>query len=313
MILTLVPRDSTLVPRLHRTVTIMMEKEQTVYKKRDYHLYSIIDDTMLPKPTVTESDRLQIVDWCYELVDRLQYDRENVAMAMELTDRYLSSPSDDACKARHDRYHFQLIAMTALYTVIKTHTQLALGSDFFSAISEYSINQIETTEMSLLRGLSWHLNAPTSLQICHHILSLILPQVKLHQAVEEFVLDEVKYQTEMSVHSYHLCIQRQSTVTMAAIFNTVRQINKKDKQAILRTIRLVTNNYDAFDSMDVIIKCRNKLASCTNENENILGREDVQVQVVEVHPLDESVQRRRYISEWYRSFISGRRSSVFCI
>ena len=66
------------------SLSAMMQKEQAVYKIYGY-LHSPIQDS-----TITESDRLKIVDWCYCVVDQWEFDRETVAMAMELVDRFLS-------------------------------------------------------------------------------------------------------------------------------------------------------------------------------------------------------------------------------
>ena len=78
---------------------------------------------------------------------------------------------------------------------------------------DYSIHDIEDMELSILQSLSWRIYAPTSIQIAHSILSLILPHhINLRESTWGFILDEVRYQTEHSVRDYYLCIQRPSTV-----------------------------------------------------------------------------------------------------
>lgn len=108
------------------SLSIMIKNEQTNYIKSDY-LYSTVIDDIDTGRRITENDRIKIVDWCYSLIDHCEFNRETVAIAIELTDRYLSQASSSAstCRALQDRNHFQLVAMTALYIAIKTNEKLA--------------------------------------------------------------------------------------------------------------------------------------------------------------------------------------------
>ena len=122
-------RDTAMAVELE-SLSIMMENEQThyYYMKSDYlslNYSTVIDDNDAGR--ITESDRLKIVDWYYSLIDHCQFNRETVAIAMELTDRYLSQASSSAsiCRALQDRNHFQLVVMTCLYIAIKTNEKLA--------------------------------------------------------------------------------------------------------------------------------------------------------------------------------------------
>ena len=112
------------------TLSAMMENEQTHYQRCDY-LYpsssSSSPQHIMTPPTTTQGDRLKIVDWCYSVVDACHFDRETVVMAMEITDRFLSKPCTDARLALHDRNHFQLVAIGALYIAIKTNEQLVMS------------------------------------------------------------------------------------------------------------------------------------------------------------------------------------------
>lgn len=105
------------------SLSIMIKNEQTNYIKSDY-LYSTVIDDINTGRRITESDRLKIADWCYSLIDHCEFNRETVAIAMELTDRYLSQASSSS-RALQDRNQFQLVAMTALYIAIKTNEKLA--------------------------------------------------------------------------------------------------------------------------------------------------------------------------------------------
>ena len=61
-------------------LSVMIEKEQTVYKSCDYLSSSVDDDCNSKQVLITPSDRQLICDWCYSIVDACQFDRETVAL-----------------------------------------------------------------------------------------------------------------------------------------------------------------------------------------------------------------------------------------
>ncbi|KAL7533755.1 hypothetical protein ACHAXR_005435 [Thalassiosira sp. AJA248-18] len=58
---------------------------------RDYEDCSTIDSTRTVPTIITPDDRMKIVDWCYGIVDECKFDRETVAVAMNIVDRFMSS------------------------------------------------------------------------------------------------------------------------------------------------------------------------------------------------------------------------------
>lgn len=230
------------------SLSVMMQKEQEVYSSCDYlHLHHL----SLPEVTgilLTGSDRLKIVDWCYGVIDQCKFDRETVAIAMDMVDRFLSKPSPVAHDALQDRNLFHLIAIGALYIAIKTNEKLTIGSDFFAHMSSgtHSVEEIELMEMIILNGLSWRICAPTSVQMAHCIFSLLLPHVDIRVKQWGFILDEVRFLTEHAVRDYYLSTLRQSTVAMAAILNALDQVNQKDREDLLHALVLVVDQ--SFDS-----------------------------------------------------------------
>lgn len=241
----------------------MMHQEQTTYKMSCDYLHPPTST----EPMINESDRVKIVDWCYSVVDQCKFDRETVAISMEMVDRFLSTPSAIARDALRDRKRFQLVAITAMYVAIKTNEQMAFGSGSFAKMSRgiYSKEDIEAMERSMLDGLSWRVCAPTSIQMAHHILSLALPYVDLEETTWAFILDEVRYQTEHAVRDYYFASKRPSTVAVAAIFNTLDQVKPEERQAILRALLSILN--EGFDSPRDLFAARNRLMDAVAGNE----------------------------------------------
>ena len=211
-------------------------------------------DPSYPK-MVTSSDRTKVVDWCYDIVDHCQLSRATVASAMEMVDRFLSLPSnsaDAACvsdEALGDHSKFQLLTVTALYISIKLNEQVVIPSDQFSSEvchNVYSTKEIEDMERTLLSGLSWRCHAPTAHQVGLSILSLILPYVDIREETWGFVIDEMKYLTELAVRDYYFSTQRTSTIALAAILNVIGGMTPTLKDLLITYLRVIAEGYD-FD------------------------------------------------------------------
>ncbi|KAL9189905.1 hypothetical protein ACHAXT_009580 [Thalassiosira profunda] len=229
----------------------------------------------------TEADRVRIVDWCYTIVDHCRFRRETVAIAMEMVDRFLSSDDGAAQRILRNRKQLQLAAVAALYVAIKTSEQVAIGSAAFAALCHgaYSADEIEAMELTLLQGLSWRLCAPTSLSFAHHVLSLVLPRVSLAESTWEFILDEVQFQTEHAARSYFFTTQRSSTAAMAAIFNTLDQVEKEERQAVLNALMSVVT--ESFDSPQDMLDARNQLMFLVNgssDEDSVMSETSKEVQ-----------------------------------
>ena len=241
------------------SLAVMVQKETAVYNKRcDY-----LGKPSCVKGVVSEDDRTKMVDWCYKVVDTCQLERETVAIAMDLVDRFLSNKSSTAAMdVLGDRIQFQLLSLTALYVSIKVSQKISLGSDFFSVISRelYPIQDIEAMELVLLKELAWCISPPTCVQVANHVFSLLSTHVTLDRATWAAILDEVEYQGENAVRDYYFVTQRPSTVAMAAIFNATmdRLDNKEECQDILRAVLSVMNSAE-FESIEVILAARTKL------------------------------------------------------
>jgi len=281
-----------------------MEKERTIYMSRDYlnqdhhHRHpssprsssSPVDDNVYNDSDnantvqITESDRLKLVDWCYNVVDQLEFDREIVAMTMELVDRFLSTPSNNNNNIAtireqilQDRRQYQLLAISSLYLTIKTSAKLVLGSEFFSALSHnsYSIQEIEDMEYTILTSLKWRIYAPTPVEMAHSILALTLPDTNLTKGTWGYILDEVRFQTEYAVRDYYFTTQRRSTIALAAIFNTLDQIGEGDRRAVLRALFCnIGGRNSEFDLNIVLVMARSKLQGLVEGNDAIA--EDVE-------------------------------------
>ena len=229
--------------------------------KREFSAYSCssrggyLDPSYPTMAMVTTSDRMKVVDWCYDVVDHCKLSRETVASAMEMVDRFLSLPSNSSDAARVsvealvDQSKFQLLAVTALYVSIKLNEKVAIPSDQFSAEvcrNVYSTKEIEDMERTLLSGLSWRCHAPTAHQVGLSILSLLLPYVDIPEVTWGYLIDETTYLTELAVRDYYFSTQRTSTIALAAILNVIGGMTPTLKDLLIAYIRIIMERFD-FD------------------------------------------------------------------
>jgi len=257
---------------------VMIQKEQN-QNTCDYLLGSSRSSSPpLNETFVTEADRIQIVDWCFDIVDKLELDRETVLIAIGMTGRYLSNPSAPNRKLfLRKRGQFQLLAMASLYIVIKTREQGSnVNAAFFSDLSHglYSVEDIEDMERKLLHGISWRIWVPTSIQIARHMLLLIFSKVQPKESSKMRILDEVDYQTEHAARDYYLSIERTSTIAIAAIFNAINIVHGQDRQDLLCALALFVASFGLNSSREVQAS-KARLKCIVEGNESI--REDASV------------------------------------
>lgn len=176
-------------------LTAMLVKEQSSYLCDDY--LNLTNNS----PEVTAEDRQLLVDWCMRVVDVCGFCRETVTIAFGLFDRFLSRHTVWSASALQDKSVFQLVAITSLYIAIKTNERVAVHSELFASISEggYSMDDIEETEKIILFVLSWRINGPTCLQIAAHVLSVLDDVALLDQDLMNWLVGEVRYQSELSL------------------------------------------------------------------------------------------------------------------
>ena len=201
---------------------------------------------------ITSKDRMNLVDWCYQIVDNCKFDRDTLSIAMNIADRYMCTPG--AHDILYHRGNYQLVIMTALYIAIKIHEPLAFGSQDFASLSNgmYSQEDIEDMEWQMLKGLKWRLSCPTSLQAAHTILQLMACKVQeegavLTKGVWDGILDEVAFQTEISVREHDFATRRPSTVAASAILNAIEQVHDCDYTVLIVALTSILREFD-FDS-----------------------------------------------------------------
>ena len=224
---------------LHR-VKAMCQQEAHGYKTCDF-LHQ--DDTtspssppqcgplnaMLLQDPIDVDCRTKMAAWCYQVVDFCKFNRETVAIAMNLLDRFVASPLAQA--ALTDRKTYQLAAMTALYTAVKIHEPEAMDPKLVSTLSRgtYLPHEVEAMEAQLLTALTWRVNPPTAMAFVRHYLDLIPSSHVLSDPfVRATLYDLTKFQTELAVAEYDFLQVPPSVVAFCSLMNSLESVGCVD-------------------------------------------------------------------------------------
>jgi hypothetical protein len=266
--------DTAIMHQTIETLYSMMEQE-VAYSCSDYlcdddNINEITDDegpgecTVPIRRKITADDRMQIVDWCYDVIDLCQLDRESVAIAMNIVDRFMSTPCRlpssgisqhfSRQEILYDRNMYQLLIVSALYIAIKVNERVVFSSEKLSAASRgmYSKESIEVMERTILACLQWKVSVPTAFQVGYVTLELVKAKVQesnisiIDIRSWEFIQEELRYQTEIAVRDYQLAVQRPSTVAIIALMNTI--MNNVESHVIFKALEDIFGHIKSLSS-----------------------------------------------------------------
>ncbi|KAL7533409.1 hypothetical protein ACHAXR_007996 [Thalassiosira sp. AJA248-18] len=261
------------------SLSFMMEKECTTYCCHDYLYHNASNESTKDNNTtkrISPDSRMKVVDWCYGIVDRCQLNRDTVAVAMNMADRFMSS-QDYQQDILHHHGQYQLLIISALYLSIKIHESVSFSSSELAALTHdtYSKEDIEDMEMKIVNILEWRLCVPTAQTMGSQLLDLLEIQASGPQVVEEaeqvgqdtwdFLRDELAFQTQNSVRDYYFATKRYSTIAVAAILNAIEQVNDADYELLMKALICTLKQFD-FDETSVLLEARHRLRCLVDED-----------------------------------------------
>ena len=204
--------------------------------------------------TINELWREKICEWCYQVVDHFDYNREVVSVAMNYLDRYLATRTVN-------RRIFQLAAMTALYLAIKLFEpgKLKMSSLIDLSRGYFVAEHVATMEDSMLQSLKWYVHPPTSFAFCRDFMRLVSGDIA--PRARHDVNELARFMTELSVCDYWFIAKKPSSIALAALINAIelqgpRKVDPRYKVEFLH--RVVELGMD-IASDDEIIECYERL------------------------------------------------------
>uniref|UniRef100_A0A7S2HG49 Cyclin-like domain-containing protein n=2 Tax=Helicotheca tamesis TaxID=374047 RepID=A0A7S2HG49_9STRA len=157
--------------------------------------------------------RAQMCSWSYAVIDSYGFDRETVAIAFSILDRYVAMDEEPETITKAD---FQLMSMTALYTATKImEVDKLLSTDSLLEMSQGSVLPQDVAEMELkiLNALEWRLNSPTAMAFVREFL-VLLP---LSEERKQCMLSMTFHLTELAVVDSFFIPFSSSSIAAAAL------------------------------------------------------------------------------------------------
>lgn len=150
--------------------------------------------------------RQRMIEWAYNVADTYSLDREVVAVAFHLLDRFIASEvfssEEDYAQDPIDREDFQLYSMVCLYIAIKALVpvrKLTMECIIEMSRGFYNKQHITEAELDVLDALNWHVNPATVMDFCRlylHLFPNSLDEEMLHascQNLAELALDDIYF------------------------------------------------------------------------------------------------------------------------
>lgn len=109
--------------------------------------------------------RKQMVNWALVVVENFNIDKETLAVAFNLLDRYVAIEKQQAGAPAISREDFQLFAMTSLYIAVKMlepyPKKISVEGLIVMSRGFYSEQDVVLTEQHILAALKWRINPPS--------------------------------------------------------------------------------------------------------------------------------------------------------
>lgn len=249
-------------------LTVMKAQEITTYRCSDY-----LETLPQSSDNIDEWCRLQMIGWCFQVIDYIHFNRETVIVAISYLDRFLSGGSPRAKIVMRNRKEYQLAAMTTLYMAIKLYEPTIITTTLLSQLSKggYSPSEFMQMEIDILFGLQWLLNGPTPMSFLGMYQSL-LPSRICGISTDE-IIESARYQIEVSVGDYKLAIQRPSNVAIAALVQSVKRITSAQELTEYRSkVMAVIETSTGFSGYSAGIRTISKIMTKCNKSPSIQSR-----------------------------------------
>mmetsp|Transcript_18414 Transcript_18414/g.27820 ORF Transcript_18414/g.27820 Transcript_18414/m.27820 type:complete len:279 (-) Transcript_18414:39-875(-) len=174
-----------------------------------------------PQNAIDGDCRRSMVQWCMQVADFCQYDKNTLCMAINTLDRFVAMrPSI----VQDDNDEYQLAAMACLYTAVKTNENIALDPESMSKLSKgkFGGRLIEDMELNILMTLKWRVNMPTALSFADMFLQLFLSDVAEEQRT--LLCQLIQDQIMCAAQEPHFLGISASQLALTAVRNAVKLV-----------------------------------------------------------------------------------------
>jgi len=217
------------ITEIAQTIAVMRMKEESTYSCINY-----FPSTKSANPEgVDEECRIKMVQWCFQVVEFCNFNREVVGIGMSYLDRFLcTSQGENALK---DRKVYQLASMCSLYMATKLFETREMDLRLLSQLSRgvYSEVEIATMESSMLNALKWLVHPPTAVSFINECLRAV-PFPTMDGQTFDAIISIARSQTELAVVDDSFITTKQSSIALASIVNAMNIL-----ETIPRSVRSI--------------------------------------------------------------------------
>lgn len=208
------------VSDIAETIAVMRMKEVTTYRCSKY----LPTSSEKVADHVDEECRVKMTEWCFQVVEFCNFNREVVGIGMSYLDRYLCTPQGQS--ALENRKLFQLAAMCSLYMAAKLFETREMDLTLLSQLSRgvYSETEIAEMEKDILNALKWMVHPPTSVSFIHECFRA-LPSLPLHPETFAGIVELSRAHTELAVRDYAFVTLKPSSIAVASVVNTLGMLD----------------------------------------------------------------------------------------
>jgi hypothetical protein len=234
--------------------------------------------------------RTKMVEWCFQVVDFCECDRESVCIAMSYLDRFLCT--DVGRLVLQDRKQFQLASMCCLYTAIKLFETREMGLDILSDLSRgcYTQTDIAKMERTLLGALQWRMHPPTPMNFVQY-LHMLLPPEKVSDDIKLAVEDICRIQCVLAIKEYSFVTCKPSLIANAVVLNALDMIGHSDLFVPTKNVYIEMIADVSYDSSN-LHQVRQILNKCV-DNATDVEKEKIQeaLKSISVRHVNTKIQR----------------------
>jgi len=164
--------------------------------------------------------REKICEWCYQVIDHCDIDRDVVSITLFYFDRYC------AFHTNLDEALYQLVAMTSLYLAVKIHSprKISVASMVTLSRGHFRMDQVLKMEACIIKTLSWHLNPPTA-TLCLNTLEPLIDGLSDHADLTFNLKEHARYLIELSVCDDFFIRMRPTSIAYGALLMATHTLN----------------------------------------------------------------------------------------
>ena len=196
--------------------------------------------------------RRQMLEWAYGLSSTYFLDREIVAVAFRLLDRYIASEmlstDPDVAGTPLDQEDVQLYAMVCMYIAIKAfvpYRKLTVDCIIDMSRGFYTKEHIVESELEILTALQWHVNQPTVMDYCRLYCNLFPTSSKSKK-----MNASCQYLAELALDDAYFISKPHFLIALAAVLLTAQRlrVTVAETDSFLKSIQnVVTVKTAEFD------------------------------------------------------------------